>query len=176
VQRDLDGVVVDPTTTTLLVFGSGRRHPTMVHGGGEIGEVTGSDCHSTNPNPNYGREVVGEGEHLGERWWEKEVVWRKCMCAREGGGAGDEGMGRRQRSRRFGELHSSAVRSRLGTRVEVRPGSCAVREGVSHEWEAPHVGTMWRRNKRTGNKETTIRLLYYSRAKLRVIHIPRLRP
>jgi hypothetical protein len=36
--------------------------------------ATGSDCRSTNPNPNYGREVVGEGECLEERWWEKEVV------------------------------------------------------------------------------------------------------
>jgi hypothetical protein len=49
--------------------------------------VVVSGCRSTNPNPNYGHEVVGEGECLGVRWWEKEAVWTKRTGAGGGGGA-----------------------------------------------------------------------------------------
>jgi hypothetical protein len=62
-----------------------------------------SGCRSTNPNPNYSREVVGEGECLGVSSWEKEAVWMKRMGAGGGGGACDEGMGRRRRSRCSGK-------------------------------------------------------------------------
>jgi hypothetical protein len=35
--------------------------------------------------------------------------------------------------------------------------------GTVHEWEAPPVGTVWRQNKRAGNKGTTTSELYCSK-------------
>jgi hypothetical protein len=96
----------------------------------KIGRVaTGSDCRSTNPNPNYGREVVGEGECLEERWWEKEVVWMKRVNAGGVGSAGDEGMEGRRRSRRRSEKEVG------GTRAVSRRGGTWARElcGTMHE-------------------------------------------
>jgi hypothetical protein len=117
-----------------------------------IGRATvGSGCHSTNPNPNYGRKLVGEGECLMERWWEKEEVWMKRVGTGGGDGVDDKGMGRRRRSRCSGKKSgvcivgsyaSALYRSGLGLRCNL--GSCAVREGVSREWEAPPIGMVWR--------------------------------